>query len=172
MYIAVEALLLAQDAQRLDHELDRVVCVAHDPAGQEQPLDVVAAVEADGQVRQLARGEGGARDIVGTTVDAVGAIASASVAHEHFEQGDATPIGRERMAQARTARRAQLPAPARPVQAARSTGRVIFGGVGEHFELSQNIHAPYYTEHLFGMQEESVLGKNLSIFPSPLLRQE
>ena len=57
--IPVEAVLLPQDPQALDHPLGGVVRAAQHAGGEEQPLDIVAAVEADGQLRQLLGREGG-----------------------------------------------------------------------------------------------------------------
>ena len=46
------------DAQGLHHELGSAVGAAGYPRRQEEPLDVVAAVEPDGKVGQFPRGEG------------------------------------------------------------------------------------------------------------------
>ena len=62
--VAVEAIVLAQDTQCLDHLFGGVVRAAQDTRGEEQPLDIVAAVELDGQLGQLLRREGGSARVV------------------------------------------------------------------------------------------------------------
>ena len=59
--VAVEAVFLPQQPQAADHQLRGVVGAAQHAGGEEQPLDVVPAVELDGEVGQLLRGEGARR---------------------------------------------------------------------------------------------------------------
>ena len=98
--VAAKAVLVAQQGERAHHELGGVVGVADDPGAEEQPLDVVAAVERDGELRQLARRERCARHLVRGSVHAVGAVVHAHVGHEHLEQRDAASVGREAVAAA------------------------------------------------------------------------
>ena len=77
--IAVEAIRIAQDRQRADHQLRRVVRRAQDAGGEEEPFNIVAAKEADRQLRKLFRREGRARRVVRTAVDAVFAVVAAVV---------------------------------------------------------------------------------------------
>ena len=107
MDVAPEAVLMAQYVERLGHELAGGVRIADDTRAQEQPFNVVAAVEAYREVSQFTRGKGSARYVlVAGTVDAVRAIVGARVGHEHLQQRDAPAIWREAVAAARHARRA------------------------------------------------------------------
>ena len=86
------------------HELFHGVVGAADHRGtEEQPLDVVAAVELQREVDEFPGRKRRARDIVAAAIDAVGTIVLAGVAEQHLQQGNAPAIGRPRMAYARTA---------------------------------------------------------------------
>ena len=98
--IAAEAVFLAQDRECFDHQLGGVVGIFNDARAEKQPLDVVAPIEGDGQVSQLAGRERGTRRVVGAAVDAIGAVVAAGVAHEHLEQRYATPVRRKAVADA------------------------------------------------------------------------
>ena len=63
-----------QQLQHADHLFHRVVRTAQHRTGEEQPFDVIAAVEPDGQIRQFARRKGGAGHIVGHTVHTIFAV--------------------------------------------------------------------------------------------------
>ena len=82
--VPAEMVFVPQQAQGLEHPLGGVVRADQHRAGQEQPLDVVAAVELDGQLGQLPRRKGGAGRIVGPAVDAVAAIEGTAVGHQHL----------------------------------------------------------------------------------------
>ena len=90
--IALELMLIAQDMDRPDHLLHRIIRAFDHPAGQEQPLDKIAAVKLDRQLRQLAGGEGRAPAIIAGAVDAVFAVVYTVVGHQHLEQADAAPV--------------------------------------------------------------------------------
>ena len=140
--VAVEAIVLAQDTQCLDHLFGCVVRAAQDTRGEEQPLDIVAAVELDRQLGQLLRREGGAARVVRAAVDAVAAVVDAGVGHQHLQQRDAPPVGREAVAAAGDggggiADFAGLKAAA---DAAGGAGGVIFGRIREDGQLLQQIH--------------------------------
>ena len=62
--VTVEAVLAAQQGKGLDHQLRRAVGGAEHGGGEKQALDVVAAIEADGQLSQLARRKGSAPYVV------------------------------------------------------------------------------------------------------------
>ena len=140
--IAVEAVLLPQKAQSLDHALGGIVRIAQDAAGEEQPLDIIAAVELDGQLRQLSGREGGAAGVVTAAVDAVFAVIHAAVGHEHLQQGDAAAVSGKAVAAAghRGGCIADLAGLKAAADAAGSTGGIIFGGVRENGQLFQKIH--------------------------------
>ena len=82
--VASEAVLLPQQTQTLDHLLGGVVRVPEDGGGEEETLDVVAAVKAHGELTQLPGGEGGPGQVVGAAVDAVLTVVDAHVGHQHF----------------------------------------------------------------------------------------
>ena len=140
--ISVEPVFLPQQAQTLDHLFGGVVGAAQDAGGQEQALDIIAPVEPDGQLRQLPGGEGRPAGIVGPAVDAVFAVVDATVGHQHLQQGDAAPVGREAVAAACQggAGVADHARPGAPANAAGGAGRVIFGRIGQDGQLIQQFH--------------------------------
>ncbi len=139
--VAVEAVLLSEEPEDLDHALARAVGPAEHPGAQEEPLDVVAAVEVHGELRELRRLERGRGVGVGAAVDAVGAVVGAGVGHEHLEQGHAAAVRREAVAAPRGARGAEGPLPRPAVHARRRAGRVVLGGVRQYGELREGVHA-------------------------------
>ncbi len=156
--IAVEAVLLPQQAQGFDHGLGGAVGAAPHGGGEEESLDVVAPVKADGQLRQLPGGEGRPAHVAGAAVDAVGAVVDAPVGEQHLEQGDAPAVGGEGVAASGGQGAPQAAGPARPVQPAGGARRVVLGRVGQNGQLVQQLHtaapspfclASLYIKHLF-----------------------
>jgi len=109
--------------------LHGVVGVAHNAAAEEKPLDVIAPVECDGQFGQFPGRESGARDVAGAAVYAIRAVVDAKVAHKHFKQGDAPPIGGKAVADAPGHGVAKPPFFTRPVHPAGCAGDVVFCAV-------------------------------------------
>ena len=139
--VAVEAVLLPQEPEGLDHGLGGAVGPAPHGGGEEQPLDVVAPVEGDGELRQLPGGEGGPRQVVGAAVDAVGAVVGAAIGQQHLQQGDAPAVGGEGVAAAGGHGAAQPAGPGGAIQPAGGAGRVVLGRVGQDGQLVQQLHA-------------------------------
>ncbi len=138
MNVAVETMHGPQLANHPDHPLHRVVGVTQHAGTEKQALDVVAAVEPDRQIDQLADRERGLADVVAAAVDAIGAIVDAMVRQHDLEQRNATPVGRERMAYAPPRRASHAPFSVTAGHAARSAGNVVLGRLGQHGELIQN----------------------------------
>ena len=138
MDVPVETVHRAQVAGHADHALHRIVGIADDARREEKPLDVVAAIELDGQFGQFARREGGARNVVAAAVDAVGAVVDADVGEHDLQQRDAASVGREGVADAPPRGAAH---PARTMlarHAARSARNVVFGRLGQHLEFFEH----------------------------------
>ena len=133
-----KAVVRPEEGEGPDQQFRGVVWAAHHGGTEEEPFDVVAPVEVDGEVGQLPGGEHGPGQVVGGAVDAVLAVVNAHVGQEQLQQGDAPPIRREGVAAARGEGLAQAPAPAIP--AAGGAGHVIFGGVGEDGEFFFHSH--------------------------------
>ena len=140
--IAVEAVLLPQKAQSLDHALGGVVRIAQDAAGEKKTFNIIAAVELDGQLRQLPGREGGTAGVVAAAIDAVFAVVYAAVGHEHLQQGDTTAVSGKAVAAAghRRGRIADLAGLKAAADAAGCAGGIVFGGVRENGQLFQQIH--------------------------------
>ena len=83
--IAVESVGFPQKTQGADHQLRGVVRAAVYAGGEEEPLDIVPAVELDGEIRQLLWGEGGPLGLVAAAVDAVFAVVHAAVGEQHLQ---------------------------------------------------------------------------------------
>ena len=139
--VAAKAVLLPQDAQGLDHEFGGAIGASGDARGEEQPLDVVATVEANGEVGQLARRKCGSGCLgVARAVHAVAAIVDADVGHEHLEQRDAAPVRRERMAASRLGGRAQLSGLARALNPGGGASHVVLRRIGQNLQLLDDVH--------------------------------
>ena len=140
--IAVEAVLLPQDPQGPDHQLRGVVRGAVHAGGEEQSLDIIPAVELDGEIRQLLRGEHGPLRFVAAAVDAVFAVIHAPVGQQHLQKGDASAVGGEGVAAPGNGGCgvADVSRPGLPVPAAGGAGRVVLGRVRQDGELFQNVH--------------------------------
>ena len=140
--VAVEAVALPQDAQGPDHQLHGVVRTAEDAGGEEEAFDIVAAVELDGELCQLLRGEHGPASVVGPAVDAVLAVVDAVVGQQDLQQRDAAAIGGEAVTAACDggAGAADIPLPEAPASAAGSAGGVIFCGIRQDAQLLRDIH--------------------------------
>ena len=139
--ITAKAVLAPQQLQHADHLFHRVVRTAQHRTGEEQPFDVIAAVEPDGQIRQFARRKGGAGHIIGHTVHTVFAVVNAAVAQQHLQQADAPAVSRKGMAQPGGHSAAKAGLVARPLGAAGCTGHVIFCAVRQDRQFFQHIHA-------------------------------
>ena len=146
--VAVEAVFLPQQPQHLDHPLGGVVGCAQHGAGQEQTLDVVAAVKGDGQIGQLPGGKGGPGQVVAAAVDAIGTVKGTAVGHQHLQQADAPAVGGEGMAAAGGIAAAQPPGPAPAARAAGGAGHIVFGAVGQNGQFFH--HRLFHDAHSLG----------------------
>ena len=140
--IAVKAIFLPQNPQAGDHLLGGIVWVAQHAGGQEQALNIVAAVELHGQLRQLPGRKGGAAGIVGPAIDTVLAVVDTAIGHQHLQQGDAPSVGGKAVAASGDGggRVADFPGLVTPAHTAGGTGGVILGGVGQYGQLFQRVH--------------------------------
>ena len=150
MDVSAKPIFIAQDSQRFDQKLGRVIGAFQNARAYEQSFDVVAPIEGNRQVGKLARGERDASDVVACAVHAVGAVIDADVGHEHLQKRNAAPIGGEAVAASRGKGVSQLPAPRPSVDTGRCAGYVVLCGVSENFQFVGDIHG--YTcsfEYLF-----------------------
>ncbi|MNV44161.1 hypothetical protein D3C71_1359100 [compost metagenome] len=137
MDVAAKVVLLAQHAGHLQHLLHGVVGALDDAAGEEQPFDAIAAVKVQRELHHLIHREARAGHVAGHAVHAVQAVVLAEVGEQNLEQRDATPVRRIAVADAHAFGRAHA-APADRVArccAARCTGGVVLGGVGQDGEF-------------------------------------
>jgi len=151
MDVAAEVMILAQRPRDLDHLFHRIVGRPDDPRGQEQPLDIVALVEGDGEVHHFLRGEAGTADVRRLAVDAIMAVEDAAVGQQDLEQRDAAAIGRIGMADAHPLGRAQPLAVAAVALggAGRCAGRVILCGIGENRQLFTGVELRHPVPNMF-----------------------
>ena len=137
MDVAAKVVLFAQHAGHLHHLLHGVVRALDDAAGQEQPLDAIAAVKVQRELHHLIDREARPGHVAGHAVHAVQAVVLAEVGEQNLEQRDAPPIRRVAVADAHALGGAHA-APAHRV-ARRSTARctrgVVLGGVGQDGEF-------------------------------------
>ena len=115
--------------------------------GEEQPLDIIPAVKADGQVRQLLRREGGPPGVVAAAVDAILTVVDTAVGQQDLQQADAPAVGGKGVAAARDGSGgvADIALFGSAVSAAGGAGCVIFGGIGQDGQFFQDIHDPEIT---------------------------
>ena len=140
--VAGEGVVFAQAARDLHQLLHRVVAVADDPAGQEQPLDVVALVEIEGEPHHLLGREARARHVARDAIDAVRAVEHAEVGEQDLQQRHAAAIGRVAVADAHALGAADAAGLAgiALVGAAGRAGGVVLGGVGQDGQLGADVH--------------------------------
>ena len=138
--IAAEAIILAEQAQCLDHPLGGIIRVPQHGGGEKEPLNIVAAVELDGEFGQLPGSKSSPGRIVGPAVDTVLAVVGADVRIEDLQEGDAPPVSGEGVAAARRHGGAQPARPSGPVQSAGGAGGVILGGVRQDGQLVHQAH--------------------------------
>ena len=143
MDVPVKMVFLPQNAQRFDHQFHGAVRAAQYGAGQKQTFDVVAAVEADGQIGQLSGSKGGAGPIIGTAIDAVAAIVGTGVGIKHFEQRYTATILCKSVADACSGTTAQAAMLAGAVHTAGGTGDIIFGAIGQDFQFLTQVHKKF-----------------------------
>ena len=136
MDVAGEAVVAAQDAGDAQQLLHGVVGRLHHAGGEEQPFDVVALVELEGEGDDLLDREAGARGVGGAAVDAVGAVVKAPVGQQDLQERDAAAVGRIGVADAHAAGRAEAGLAARALRrAGGGAGGVVLGGIGEDAQL-------------------------------------
>ena len=140
MDVTAETIVFPQNPQGLNHQFGGVVRILEDRRRQKQPFDVVAAVKSHGQLTQLLRSESRSGYIIGLPVDAVLAVVDAKISLEYLQQRDAPPICREGVTAPRHSGASDGPSPARTVQPAGSTCRIVFGRIGQNIQLVQQLH--------------------------------
>ncbi len=140
--VAGVAVFFAQLPGHLHHLLHGVVRIADDAAGEEQPLDVVALVEVQGERDHLVHAEARAWHIAGHAIDAIGAVVDAEVGQQNLQQRYAAAIGRIAVADAHALGAADTAAGARIAlaRAAGGAGGVVFGGIGQNGQLADGFH--------------------------------
>ena len=137
--VTVEAVRGAKVFDHAHHALHRVVRVTDDAGAEEEALDVVAAVELDGEVHELANGECGAWAVVRAAVHAVGAVEDAMVGEHDLQQRDAAAVGGEAVADADAADGvADSSRRVVPHRAARGARDVVLGGFGQDLQLFED----------------------------------
>ena len=142
MDVAAKVVVFAQATRHFHQLLHGVVGRLDDAAGQEQPLNAVAAVKVQRQRHHLGCGEPRALHIGTFAVDAVAAVVNAHVRQQDFEQRNTAPIGRVAVADSRAFDRAHTFAAQRgsPLHPAGRTAGVVFGGVGQDAEFGDGLH--------------------------------
>ena len=140
MDISTKPVMIAQQLQRTNHKLGGMVGRTDDARAEEQPFDIVTAIKRHSKIGQLFRRERRTRHFVAATINAIRAIVHAYVGHEHFEQRDATPIGRKAMAASSAERVADITGLRAALQPRRCTGDIVFRRIGKDLQLLLHIH--------------------------------
>ena len=110
--------------------------------GEKESLDIIAAIEPDGEFCQFPGGECRSGHVVGAAVDAVLAVIYAVIGHEDLQQRDAASIGREAVAAARKGGTgiADHPGAGAAANAAGGTRRIVFGSICQNTQFIQQLH--------------------------------
>src|ERR1700735_4363609 len=98
MNVALELVLLAQQARDLYESLHRVIRGPNDPGAEKQSLDVITPIERQRQRDDLGHGEARPWHVPRAPVHAVEAVIDAEISEENLQQRDAAAIGREAVA--------------------------------------------------------------------------
>ena len=143
MDVAAEVMLLAQFSRDGNHLFHGVIGAADDAGREKQALDVVASIEVDRQFHYLIRREARPRHIAGSAVDAIKTIVIAGIGEQDFQQRDAASVRCIGMTDAHAGRRraeAFAIAGVPFLGAAGGAGSVVFGGIGQDFQLALHVH--------------------------------
>ncbi|OPZ59179.1 MAG: hypothetical protein BWY86_01287 [Candidatus Aminicenantes bacterium ADurb.Bin508] len=139
--VAVVPSLEAELGDNLQKLLHSGIRRPHHGGTEKEPLNVVALVEAHGEVYNLVYRESRPGDIVAPAVKAVGAIVDADVGEEYLEEGDATAVVGPTVADSRSVGVAdgsfRLRGSLAPAGRARG---VIFGRVGQNSQFPLQFH--------------------------------
>ena len=130
---------LAGDAGKLFHG---VVGRLDDAGAEEEAIDIIAAVKIHHQADYFLRLEAGAGHIAGAPVDAVLAIVDAEVCEQNLEQGHASAIRREAVADAHAGGGSQaFLALGRAIGCrAAGAGDIVFRRIGKDGEFVGDFH--------------------------------
>jgi 2-haloacid dehalogenase len=147
MDIAAEVVDLSQGLSRQDQLFHRIVAVANDPRRQEQPFDIVPAIEVQRQVHHLVHAEPRPLHIRRGPVDAIGAVVDAEIGQQYLQQADAAPVRRIGVADSHALGRPYPPAADRiPLRRPRRrAGGVVLGRICKDRQLLSEIE----TRHMF-----------------------
>jgi hypothetical protein len=119
--------------------LHRVVGVFKNARAQEQPFNIIAAVEIDSQVDHLLHGKSSALNIIALARNAIGAIKYAVIGKQYFEQRNTPPILGIAMANA-VAGIPQTLIMVLALAPARSARHIILGRISQY---AQFFHYPF-----------------------------
>ncbi len=164
--VATEVMFEPQLARDRDNLLHGVVRAADDAGRQEQPLDIVAAIEVERQLHHFIDGEARALHVGRGAVDAIQAIEVAGIGQQDLEQRDTAAIRRIGVADARAFGRADAFAVSGValLGAAGGAGGVIFGGISQDLQLALHVH--------LSIPLNSTDKKSRSPKPGPLLHRD
>ena len=141
--VAVEPVLLPQDAKRPYHLLGSIVRAAQYTAGKKQPFDVIPPVKTDGQLCKLSRRERRPPRVVAAPIDTIFAVEGADIGHQYLQQRDAAAIRRKAVAASGDGGGgvADHAGSGPALHTAGGAGRIVLGGIRQDRQLLQNIHA-------------------------------
>ena len=94
MNVAAKVMLGAQRLRHPHQVRHRVVLTACDTRRQEQAFDTVAPIEVERELHHFGYRKPRALDIAGAAAHAIGAVVSAEVGQQNFQQRDAAPVRR------------------------------------------------------------------------------
>ena len=142
MDVALEIMLGAQLLRDECELLHGVVGGTDDAGRQEQPFDVVALVEGEGQIDYLVHREARPAHVRGDAVDAIGAVELAVIGQEDFQKRDAPTVWRIGMTDAAALNRADAFSPERrPLRRrAGGAGCIVLRRVGQNRQLAGQVH--------------------------------
>lgn len=138
--VTAEAVIQAECPGDANKAFHCVVGAFQDTGTQEQSFDVIALIELNGEIDEFPRGEGCAGNVVACAVGAVGTVENAEIREKHFQQGDASPVFGERMADAAGYSRAESLSGRLTGASAGGTRDVVSCSSGQDFKLLKEIH--------------------------------
>ena len=130
--------------------LHRIIGVADYAGTEKQPFYIIATIKFHRQFHQFGYGEGGARKVIATSVDAVGAIVDTIIGKHDFQQRYAPPVLGKTMA--------YPPSPHSITQQPRfigthcatgRTGNIVLCGFRKYLQFSQDIFVHKFPIRLF-----------------------
>lgn len=130
MNIAIKVMLLAQGFRHAHQALHGVIRALENTRAEKQPLNIIAAIEINGEINHLLYRKRRATHIITAPAHTIGAVIDTVIGKQDFQQGNAAAVLGITVANTHTIRIAQPFIVIGTFAATGRTGGIVFCGVG------------------------------------------